>query len=1034
RLLPALLFVIFVASLVESRSAKVPADHAQQMAKGLELFKNQVGALLTEHCVKCHGGEKTKGEFNLTTREGLLRGGADGAAIVAGDAKQSRLVRLINHLEDPQMPSKADKLPDAAITAIAAWINAGAPYDKPLTSKASVPKGKPTVSEEDRQFWSFKPLRREPLPLIKSRAAQKWCRTDIDRFVMTRLESKKIFPNPTVDRRKLIRRAYFDLIGLPPTPEEVESFVNDPSPDAYSKLIDRLLSSPHYGERWARHWLDLARFAESHGFEHDYDRPTAYHYRDFVIKALNLDMPYDRFVKLQIAGDELEPDAPFAMTATGFLAAGVHATQITANQVEKERYDELDDMAATVGTSMLGLTIGCARCHDHKYDPIPQTDYYRLLSTFTTTVRSEPELDFHPERYRKAKAEFDKEHEKLVAALEDFEKEKLPSRLEEWLKSGAPAPQPKWMFLDLESAKSVGGATFTNLDDGSYLASGANPKFDTNMFVAQTPLKDITAVRLEALAHKSFAKGGPGRASNGNFALSDFGLTAAPLDGKGDPVEVKLVKPKATFEQKGLPVAAAIDEDKKSGWAIDPEFGKDQTAVFELEKPVGFDGGTILTFTLKFEVNEAHSIGRPRLSISTAPTPATLDGEQAPQRLVLEVSRILATPAGDRTGEQKVALLKWYRTVDPEWQKLSGAVQEHLKKTPKPELTKVMVSTEGLPAVRLHTQGADFSEKTYFLRRGDWNQKQGEATQSFLQVLMRAPEQEKRWQISPPKDWRTSYRRLSLANWITDADRGAGQLLARVIVNRLWQHHLGRGLVSTPSDFGSQGERPTHPELLDWLASELIQNGWRLKSLHKQIMTSAVYMQACQTDEARAKVDPENQLMWHRARQRLEAEIIRDAILAVSGALDRRMFGPGMLSEENRRRSIYFTVKRSQLIPMMVQFDAPDGLQGLGQRSTTTVAPQALLLLNNAQARTCAREFARRILPSAGELLPETVQSAYQIALGRPPDKEELADTLAFLKQQKATYQSDGKSDAVELALADFCQALTGLNEFVYIE
>jgi mono/diheme cytochrome c family protein len=1013
----------------------VPPDHAKKMAQGLELFKTDVRGLLTQHCITCHGGDKVKGDLDLTTREGLLRGGASGPAIVPGKAAESRLYKLITHAEKPHMPQKAAKLSDPAIARIATWIDAGAPYDKPLREKGPVAKGRPNVTEEDRQFWSFQPLKQVTPPSVKN---QSWCRTPIDPFVLARLEARGLTGNPPADRRHLIRRAFFDLIGLPPTPQEVEAFLNDPAPDAFEKLIDRLLANPHYGERWGRHWLDLARFAESHGYEQDYDRPSAYHFRDFVIKALNEDMPYDQFVKWQIAGDELEPDNPPALMATGYLAAGTHATQITANQVEKERYDELDDMAATIGTSMLGVTIGCARCHDHKFDPIPQKDYYRLVSTFTTTVRSELDLDLHPERYRRAKAEFDRRHAPLVAALERFENEQLPRRLDNWLKTTPRPPQPRWLILEPVSFKSKGGATLTRLEDASYLVSGTNPASDTYTVVAHTPLQGITAVRLEALAHPSMVKGGPGRASNGNFALSDFRLTVTPLGAKTgaktQPMPVKLVNPMATFEQKGLPVKAAIDDDKKSAWAVDPQFGKDHAAVFELEKPIGFEGGTILTFTLKFENNTGHNIGRPRLAVSTLPNPACLTGDQGPHHLVLEIQRILQTPAERWTAEQKAALQKWYRTTDPDWQKLHQAVQDHLHKAPQPHLTKILVASEGVKPLRLHTQGADFFDKTYFLKRGDLNQKEGEAPQSFLQVLMRAPEGEKHWQVAPPPGWRTSYRRRSLANWITDTEAGAGPLLARVIVNRVWQHHLGRGIVATPSDFGAQGERPTHPALLDWLAGELIRQGWRLKPIHKLIMTSAVYRQSAGFDPGRASVDPNNTLYGQWSRRRLEGEVIRDAMLAVSGGLDQTMFGPGTLNESHRRRSIYFTIKRSQLIPMMILFDGPDTLQSMPSRPSTTTAPQAMALMNHPQVRAYARAFGQRLLPPDKGSLAEAVRTGYLLALGRLPGQDELAETLAFLQRQAASYRAGGKQEALELALADFCQALMSLNEFVYVD
>jgi mono/diheme cytochrome c family protein len=801
---------------------QLPPDHAERMAKGQELFRKQVRQILTDRCLKCHGGEKTRSDLDLATREGLLKGGDNGPAVVPYRAKESRLYKLITHQERPRMPAKEAKLSDAQIAQVAAWIDLGAPYDRPLIEKAAKGKKPMVVTDKDREFWAFRPLQDPPLPPVKHGA---WCKTPIDRFILARLESHQLTPNPPADRRTLIRRAYFDLVGLPPPPEEVEKFLADRAPDAYGRLLDRLLQSPHHGEKWARHWLDIARFAESSGYEHDYDRPFAYHYRDFVIKAFNQDLPYNTFVKWQIAGDEYEPDNPLAVTATGFLAAGVHSTQITKNLVEKERYEQLDDKLRTLGTAMLGLTIGCARCHDHKYDPIPTKDYYRMLSTFTTTVKANVDIDFDREGYRKAKAKFDANHAKLLEPLQRHEAAEGPKRL---------------------------------------------------------------------------------------LALQALG--------------------------------------------------------------------------------------------------------------------------GDPGAERREALLKWYRTQDPEWRKLSQRVEDHLKTAPKPAVTKALIASEGVPPLRMHTQGADFFEQTYFLKRGDVDQKEGVATPGFLQVLTRHPDAEKHWQTSPPKGWRTSYRRRALAEWVTDFEHGAGHLLARVIVNRLWQHHLGRGLVATPSDFGFQGEAPSHPELLDWLARELIRGGWRLKPIHKLIMTSAVYRQSAARDPAKVKADSENRLFWHRPRQRLQAELIRDAMLTVSGTLDPRPFGPGTLDPNHKRRSIYFFVKRSRLVPEMVLFDAPDALQGMDRRPTTTVAPQALLVLNGPTVRGYAEALARRVSPQEAAPLPDAVRSAYRIALSREPTAAELQDSVEFLREQIESYRADRRGDARQAALADFCQVLLGLNEFIYVD
>jgi hypothetical protein len=571
----------------------------------------------------------------------------------------------------------------------------------------------------------------------------------IDRFILSELERRGLRPNPIADRRTLIRRATFDLIGLPPTPEEVDAFLAEADPGAYEKLIDRLLASPHYGERWARHWMDVARFGESHGYEQDYDRPHAYHYRDFLIKAFNADLPYDTFVKWQIAGDEFAPDNPLALTATGFLGGGAFPTQITEVEFESARYDELDDMTATTGVAFLGLSVGCARCHDHKYDPLPSSDYYRLASAFTSTIRSEIDLT---------------------------------------------------------------------------LAGGAKP-------------------------------------------------------------------------------------------------------------------------------------------------------------------------------------------------------------------VKAQITADGFPKTKHHSDERGyphFYNQTYILERGDVHRKKAPAEPGFLRVLMRNGKDVAHWRVDPPAGWtRSPFRRAALANWITDVENGAGHLAARVVVNRLWQHHFGAGIVSTPNDFGAQGERPTHPELLDHLAVELVRGGWRLKAMHKLMMTSAVYMQSSAHDEDRARIDRENLYHWRRTPRRLEAEPIRDAMLAVGGMLDRTMYGPGTLDPNMRRRSVYFFIKRSRLIPSMMLFDWPEHLVSIGRRSGTTIAPQALMFLNGEQTRAHAEAFARRL---AGKPTAEAIDYAWRAALGRPPGARELGPATAFVTAQAAAYKAAGRDAPERRALTDLARTLFSMNEFVYVD
>ena len=502
---------------------------------GLAFFEQKIRPLLVENCYRCHSetAKAALGGLRLDTKAALLRGGTRGAALTPGQPGSSLLIRAVRY-QNPTLKMPPDRrLSEAQIALLTEWIARGAPDPRIGGTPAGPPKRVIDIAA-GRKHWAFLPLRKTALPHVRNAA---WARTPVDRFVLARLEASGLRPNPATDRRTLIRRVSFDLIGLPPTLEEVKAFLGDASPNAYEKLVDRLLANPHFGERWGRHWLDLARFAESHGYEQDYDRPKAYQYRDFVIRAFNQDLPYDKFVRWQLAGDEFEPDNPMALLATGFLAAGTHATQITKSQVEKERYDELDDMLSTTSATFLGLTVGCARCHDHKYDPIPTRDYYRMLSTFTKTVRSDYDVDFDPAGYRKAREAFDAAHKPLTLALADYERETLPIHARDWLKQHAGQPlSSAWHVLTMDRLVSSGGAAFAPMPDGSYLAGGKNPDVDTYTLSTTVRLKNITGIRLEALKDASMVGGGPGRAANGNFALTDLRVTAAPVGHAHEPL------------------------------------------------------------------------------------------------------------------------------------------------------------------------------------------------------------------------------------------------------------------------------------------------------------------------------------------------------------------------------------------------------------------------------------------------------------------------------------------------------------------
>ncbi|AMV18478.1 DUF1549 domain-containing protein [Planctomyces sp. SH-PL14] len=1028
--LVALLLVASSLLAAEPKGAVAP-DHVERVKQGTALFKSTVRAILVKECLDCHGGKSVKADFDLSTREKLEESGMLGET-----AEDSHLYAVVARTAEPFMPLQKDKLPEEQLKALKKWIELGAPYDKPLTDGPVAAPKEMVVTDADRQFWSFRPLAAPAIPAVRN---ETWCRTPIDRFIAAAQEAKGLHGNAAASRRVLIRRAYFDLLGLPPTPDQVDRFVNDPDPAAYEKLVDRLLESEHYGERWARHWMDVARYAESHGYEQDYDRNTAYHYRNFLIKAFNQDMPYPQFVKWQLAGDELAPNDQLAMMATGFIGAGAFPTQLTEAEFESARYDELDDIVATTGVAFLGLSIGCARCHDHKFDPIPARDYYRLASAFTTAIRSEVDMDLEPAANAERLRQFTLRREELEKEVRDYEAAKLPDEFRQWLTTFDPQQAlGPWDLLAAPQVSAAKKSAYALQGDGAFLASGNAPATETVTITGETRLPNVTALRLEALTHDSLPQKGPGRAGNGNFVLSEITVTAAPLSGTGEPVPVRLKSARATHQQNmgDLSVAASLDPADGTGWAVDAGgIGRDQAAVFEFETPVALAEGARLTVVLKMtHPNPKHSLGRFRLSVSSQASPDLVVGGTTLDPAIREALVALKANPDPASGAWPTGLA-WFRAKSPEWAKRTAAVKELTDKGSGVQLTKVLVTTEGRPHLPHHADGRGFPHfypETYVLKRGDVNQKGDAASLGFLQVLMPQGAEPAAWAVSPPEGWKqTSFRRASLAHWITDPDRGAGNLAARVVVNRLWQHHFGRGLVATPNDFGIQGEKPSHPELLEWLAGDLVRNGWTLKRLHKLMMTSQVYMQDGAFDEARASVDRENVLHWRRAPQRLEAEPIRDAMLAVSGLLDPTMYAAGTLDQGMRRRSVYFQIKRSGLIPVMMLFDWPEHLVSIGQRPTTTIAPQALMFLNSPQGREYSEAFARQMQRESPEA---TVTAGYRLAFGREPNEAERRAAVGFFESQSRRYADAGRSDGEVVARTDLAQAIFSLNEFVYID
>ena len=1028
-------------SRLESLGESPPV--VQDSQESLAFFESKIRPVLVEQCYSCHSQEaatksKLKGGLYLDSKEGLLRGGDTGPALSSEHTEESLILKALRY-EEYEMPPSG-KLSANIIEDFERWVAQGAIDPR----RAAEPiKQKAMDLESGRKFWSL-----QPLGSIRPASGAH----PVDAFILAAQEAKNLTPSEMADPRVLVRRAWFDLLGIPPTPEELREAIaslgvpegqkGTVSAVAWSALIDRLLERPEYGERWARHWMDIARFAESFGYEQDYDRPNAYHYRDFLIRAFNQDMPFDQMARWQIAGDELAPENPLAWMATGFLGAGAFPTQLTEREFESTRYNELDDMTATTSVAFLGLSIGCARCHDHKFDPISSEDYYRFAASFTAAIRSEKTLDLDPEANRKIAADHKLKLEELRRELMAYEAEQLPIELAKFISQRGNDPAKSlndpWRNLrgELESSAA---SQFKLQTDGSYLAIGDAPNQDKITFTAALPAGQWTALRIEALADPTLPRQGPGRADNGNFALGN--LTVEHLAKDQEPTKLVLEQPQATHQQNAdsLSIAASIDADLVSGWAIDGQIGKSQAAVFRIANAISTVESDRLRMTLLFHhPNAKHAMGRMRFSISKAPSPPIEVGGDAPPADVLEaiaqIAEKLPMTKELPSSDAWKTVLAWYKTVDPQWSQLNSKLTKLERDGPALRRTNVLVTTEGEPHVPHHADGRGyphFYPETHLLRRGDVDQKVSVVSPGFPKVFLKdlnAPA-ELTWADSTKSNSKSSYRRAALAKWLTDTTDGTGALVARVIVNRLWQHHFGRGLVATPNDFGSTGQKPTHPELLDWMAQELIDQGWKLKALHRHLMTSQTYMQTNRRPEdPRLKSDPDNLLWWHRPPRRLEAESIRDSMLVVSGLLDRTMYGPGTLDPNMKRRSIYFFIKRSQLIPMMMLFDWPEPLVSIGQRQTTTIAPQALAFMNNPIARAAAEALSNQISDV------QQIDEVFLKVLSRSPTDAERQAAFRFIAQAQKTRQEQNVPQPEKMAIADFCQILLCANEFIYVD
>lgn len=1006
-----------------SALAQTESDQAAELAKGTEFFEQKIRPILVQHCYSCHSStaeqnKKLRGGLYVDVAAGLLTGGDTGPSLVPGKPAESLLLKAIKY-DGLEMPPTG-KLSDQIIADFTRWIEMGAP--DPRVGQQPAKPVRVIDLNEGRKFWSFQPLSLTAPPSVKN---PEGVRNAIDQFILAKQDELGLSSNGPVAKEKLIRRAYFDLVGLPPSPEQVTAFLNDQAPQAFDKVVEELLQSQHYGERWARHWLDVVRFAESGGYEFDGFRPGAYHYRDWVIRSFNADTPYDEFIRMQLAGDKLQPGY-IGAAATGFLVAGPYPGQITAKTVERIRYDQLDDMLMTIGGSMLGLTLGCVRCHDHKYDPLPQQDYYSLAATFANASHGPVTLDPDPAATQLALQQHAQQQDALMVQWREFAAKELPQRFAKWQHDTLPKldAEPRWQILDALTA-TAGETWLTTADEGLVLFTGPRRKDgDKYVVTSTTGQQKLTAIRLETLTHKSFPGRGPGLSGAGSFALSDFKVLASPSDpqSKELPVTLKLKPVAAAFEEVGHPLKNAVDDSSATFWRANGDIGKDNAAIFEIDGGFpGFAGGTTLTFELKF--NDA-GLGRFRLAISTTPGATTWAGDITTQHLG-EIKALLAANNQTVPESQREILVRWFGKFDPITDAVRLTVETHRRQIPRPPLTEVYTTVQG-------------GQDVYLLRRGEVDNKNGKATPGVLQVLTRTDGSGSpnpaagTASVAPatpgaaPQD-----PRVSLAQWMTDVDHGAGPLLARMIVNRLWQHHFGEGIVGTPNDFGAQGDRPTHPELLDYLATELIKGGWKLKPIHKLIMQSATYQQGNNVTEKNQTIDPSNKYLWYFKPQRLEAEIIRDTLLSVGGSLDKTMYGPSIL-DATPRRSVYLRVKRSELIPFMTVFDAPEPTQSIGERIGTTVPTQALTMLNSPFVRQQAEKLAARIRTAPDRPREEAIDQAYQIAFARSPSPVERQTMLDFIESQKVLLA--GTPEDNQKVLTEFCHVLLCLNEFVYVD
>ncbi len=966
-------------------------------AEDAQFFADKIQPLIEERCYKCHSHQsgKMKNGLTLDSRDGWAAGGDSGPAIVPGDVEKSLLVRAIRH-SDPDLKMPKEKLPAAEIAALEEWVKRGAP-----DPREAPPVAKPAIVPGD--WWSLKPLVRPSVPDGGSPSP-------IDAFIQEGLHAKGLTLSYEASRRTLIRRLYLDLLGLPPAPEEVDAFVASTDPQAYEKLVDALLASPRYGERWARHWFDVIHFADTHGFEHDLLRPNAWRYRDYVIDRFNGDVAWPRFIREQLAADALYPGEPKLAPALGFLGAGPYDSSAAGTAPKSFEYMDRDDLVTQTMSAFASTTVNCARCHAHKFDPIPQEDYFALQAVFSGIGKGDITYDESPgiaQERRRWQALLDAAKASDAAVLLSFENEELVTKWERLRGESAP-----WLPLAAESSVAANGATLSSQPDASISASGTRADVETYTITFAPDLSEIAALRLDLLTDDLLPAKGPGRADNGNMHLSEFEAQVLPHGG-GPPEKAHFCRATADFEQVSYGVAKAIDGDPKTSWAIHPKVGEPHQAVFELGAPLALDPGAKLVVVLKQLQGGSHLIGRFRISATNS------------------VAGLLALPPLAESALRKAH----FERSKEEQVGLASAV---LRQIAEDALARLPPPLKVYAAARRaeNERGViTFPEPRiiHLLSRGDLEKPLAEIGPGALSAVAVLPS---RFQFrDPPHD--ESARRAALAEWLADP---RNPLVWRSIANRVWQYHFGCGLCNTPSDFGRMGGFPSHPALLDWLASELRDSGGSLKRLHRLICNSAAYRQASADRDGIAAVDPDDRLLWRMNRPRMDADQFYDSVLAVSGRLDLAAGGPSIPHFRSKpgpqdtpildytafdwdtpgasRRSIYRVVWRGITDPFLDALDFPDAAMAAPVRGFSASPLQALELMNDDFVLRHSERFAQR-LEEQGTGATDRIRAAFRLALSREPNEGELVKFKALADRH---------------SFAAVCRVLFNSDEFLFID